>query len=425
VSRPTGQRRSAHAFVLALAIGLLPAGSPALQRGATPVTVEHLARIEEAFRANGIAGGRVALDASGRVELKGFYDDELQVDRAFSLAQAVVGVRWVSPVTPESIRVKRWEECLGRILTGEPCGPSAPGPADGAPPHPAPGPVANKYALVVGIGRFANGIQPLRYANKDAYDVYAYLVDPDGGNFKRENVVLLRDEYATRASVVRALDEIRRRAARDDLVLVFFSSHGTPPDKYGGVHLVTYDSEVKPRERIWRTSVTDEILREFVQNVRAQRLVVVMDACYSNGAYSAIPGFLPPGGKSLASGTEEGYGRSSDYMARRLLGAKDLVLDDARPLIAGGDGWGAVLVSASGAGERSWESDELRNSVFTRYFLEGLRRHQGAVREAFQYARPLVREQVKREKGPDIEQNPQVAASRRDWNMSIAVAERR
>jgi caspase domain-containing protein len=392
----------------------------------SPVTQVYVSRINEAFAREGIRGGSVVVDRSGRIELKGVYEDEGQVDRAFSIAQTLVGVRWVSAVTPEHIKVKQWEECLSRIFSGDRCGPTVPvaTPPDQPFADAAVAPLATKYALVVGAGRFMNGIQPLLYANKDAYDVYGYLIALDGGRFRRQNVVLLRDEHATRANVVRALDEIKRRATERDLVLVFFSSHGTPPDKYGGVHVVTYDSEVKPRERIWHTSLTDEILRDFVQSVRARRLIVVMDACYSNGAYAGVVGFLPAGGKSLATDAEEGYGRSSRYMAQRLFGAKDLVLDDA-PASPGarGDGWGTVLISASNAGERSWESHHLRNSVFTRYFLEGLQRHHGFVREAFDYARPLVNQQVKREKGPDIEQNPQLMSSRRDSNMSIGAVE--
>ena len=77
-------------------------------------------------------------------------------------------------------------------------------------------PAANEFALVVGVGRFRGAITPLQYANKDAYDVYTYLVDPAGGNFRRDNVILLRDEHATRDRVVRALDEIQRAAREDD-----------------------------------------------------------------------------------------------------------------------------------------------------------------------------------------------------------------
>jgi hypothetical protein len=413
---------------LGLGVGAFGRLAPAQQPAASPITPEHIRQINAALKRDGITGGSVGYEGrTGRLELQGTFEDERQVDRAFSIAQSVVGVRWVSPVTPQQIKVKAWEECLARIFSGVPCGPAGgPAPSEARGEETPPGPVANKYAMVVGAGRFLNRIQPLRFANKDAYDVYTYLIDPSGGRFHRENVVLLRDESATRANSVRALEELRRRAVENDLVFLFFSSHGTPPDKYGGVHIVTFDSEVTPRERIWSTSLTDGILRDFVQTVRAKRLVVVMDACYSNGAYRGVAGFLPPGGKSLEASAEEGYGRSSRYMAQRLLGAKDLLVEP-EPLASASqrpaNGWGKVLISASDAGERSWESEQLGNSVFTRFFLDGLRRNGGFVKEAFEYSKPLVERQVKREKGSDIEQSPQLTPSRRQWDLSLAAAE--
>lgn len=416
--------------LLFLTIGLAGLPAHAGTGEPSPIGAIHVQRVNDSFRANGIQSGYVVQDRRGRLELQGLYANEREVDRAFSLAQTIVGVRWVSPVTPQNIKVKEWEECLSQMLAGGSCGPPAAAPSlPVGQPFPgtetAPGPIATKYAVVVGVGRFRNGIQSLQYANKDAYDFYAYLVDPAGGNFRRENVILLRDEYATRENVTRGLDAIRQRAEADDFVLLFFSSHGTPPDKFGGVHLVTHDSDVRPREKIWETSVTEGIVREFVQEVRAKRMVVVLDACYSNGAYSRVAGFLPPGGKSLGvDAAEEGYGRSRQDMARRLFGAKDLIVEDdpgpPRPQAFQPGGWGKVLISASDAGERSWESDVLQNSVFTRYFIDGLRQNGGAVQNAFEYAKTRVPAQVRLEKGADITQTPQITANRRDWNMTLA-----
>ncbi len=204
------------------------------------------------------------------------------------------------------------------------------------------------------------------------------------------------------------------------------SSHGTPPDKFGGVYIVTYDTEVKPRERVWQTALAESVLKDFVENLRARRLVMILDTCYSNGAYRAIPGFLPPGGKSLGVGDEdEGYGVSQET-GKRLFGAKDIVLEDtpkpkaaAAKSIDSQEPYGRVLISASSAGEKSWESDQLRNSVFTYYFVDGLNRYQGSVKDAFQYSKPLVEQRVKQEKGADITQTPQAMATNQDWNMRV------
>jgi len=391
--------------------------------GTNRVTQSDISRINTLYKQNGIKYGHVTTDVHGRVELIGSYKDERQVDLAFSLAQSVVGVNLVSPVTPEHIQVKEWEKCLELILSRQVrgrCGAQTI-PARTIDPS-APGPVANKYALVVGVGTYKNGINPLQYASTDAVNFYNYLVSPSGGGFDKQDVILLRDQQATKAAVVNALNKIETEAKEDDLVIVYLSSHGTPPDKFGGVYVVTYDSQVKPRESIWNSSISADILRDFIQGVRAKRLVMIMDACYSNGAYTQVSGFLPSGSKSLTNEEDEGYGRSKKYMSQRLLGAKDIIIDDVQisSTSDNSEGWGKVLVSASGAGEKSWESDTLHSSIFTYYFLQGLQLNNGNLSEAFYYSKPRVGQRVRQEKGSYIIQTPQITPSRSGWNMSVA-----
>lgn len=397
----------------------------------SPLSEQHLSDINYLFRQNGIANGYAVLDDHGRVELKGGYSDEKEVDKAFSLAQTVVGIRWVSPVTPENIKVKEWEKRLGSLFSRARV--LAPDAESDLPP----GPVRNRYALVVGIGNFKygktqtnpRGIEPLQFAARDATSFYHFLTDPRGGGFNRENVTFLTDQKATRRNISDALERIKNAASSDDLVTVYMSSHGTPPDKFGGVFIVAYDTEVIPREKVWHTAVTETMLKDFVENLRAKRLIMILDTCFSNGAYRSVPGFLPPGGKSLGAGDNEGHGISREY-GKRLLGAKDIVVEDIpqKPKTTAKtaadterDGWGKVLIGASGAGEQSWESDRLNNSIFTYYYLDGLKRHNGSVKNAFFYAKPRVTQRVKEEKGGDIDQNPQVLATKSDWDMRLSV----
>jgi uncharacterized caspase-like protein len=384
----------------------------------SPVTDAHIQQINGLFKQNGISGGFVVLDAYGRLELKGNYDDDMQVDRAFSLAQTVVGVKWVSPVTPEDIKVKEWEKRIGSLFSRAAVlkpGVRGEGPV---------GPIRNRYALVVGVGKFKSGITPLQYAVRDATIFYRFLLEQAG--FTKNSTYFLADQNATSSNIVKYLNGIRSAAQEDDLVVVYMSSHGTPPDKFGGVYIVTYDTEVNPRERVWHTSVAETALKDFVENLKARRLVMVLDTCYSNGAYRAIPGFLPPGGKSLGVGDEnEGYGVSS-AQGKRLFGAKDIVLDEqprkagaTDKSIGGQESYGKVLISASSAGEKSWESDQLHNSVFTYYFVDGMKRYDGSVKDAFDYSKPRTLQRVQQEKGADITQTPQAMATNENWNMRV------
>lgn len=382
------------------------------------VTDAHIRQINQLFSQDGIPRAYVVLDPYGRLELKGEYEDEIQVDRAFSIAQTVVGVKWVSPVTPENVKVKEWERRLGSLFSrAAVLKPQVRGDAPT-------GTVRKRYGLVVGVGKFKNGITPLQYAVRDAGLFYRFLIDQAG--FTKNDTYFLADQNATSSNIVQYLNGIRNVAQEDDLVVIYMSSHGTPPDKFGGVYIVTYDTEVSPRERVWHTSVAETVLKDFVENLRARRLVIILDTCYSNGAYRAIPGFLPPGGKSLGVGDEnEGYGVSS-AQGKRLFGAKDLVLED-RPKktvstaksIGSRESYGKVLISASSAGEKSWESDQLRNSVFTYYFVDGMKRYDGSVKDAFDYSKPRTLQRVQQEKGAEITQTPQAMSTNENWNMRV------
>jgi uncharacterized caspase-like protein len=405
--------------LIGLIVAVMAFAPGAVMAQSTSVTDAHIQQINQQFAQKGVPNGYVALDSYGRLELKGDYEDELQVDRAFSIAQTVVGVKWVSPVTPENIKVKAWEKKLGSLFSrAAVLQPSVRGDAPV-------GPVRNRYALVVGVGKFKNGITPLQYSVRDATLFYRFLLEQAG--FSKNNTYFLADQNATSTNIVKYLNGIRNAAQEDDLVVVYMSSHGTPPDKFGGVYIVTYDTEVNPRERVWHTSVAETVLKDFVENLKARRLVMVLDTCYSNGAYRAIPGFLPPGGKSLGVGDEnEGYGVST-AQGKRLFGAKDIVLED-QPKQAASSGksigssqesYGKVLISASSSGEKSWESDQLRNSVFTYYFVDGMKRSDGSVKDAFDYSKPRTMQRVQQEKGAEITQTPQAMATNENWNMRV------
>lgn len=231
--------------------------------GETAVTNSHITHINNLFKQNGINNGYVELDQYGRLRLNGSYENEFEVDKAFSIAQSIVGVRWVSPVTPENIKVKEWEKLSSKILERAKILSALPK-KDSLPP----GPIKNRYAIVVGVGQFKSGINPLQYAVRDATSFYNFLIDPRRGGFKKEEVLFLTNQDATRSNILNALNKIDRLAEEDDLVVLYISSHGTPPDKFGGVHIVTYDTEVKPREKVWQTSLNEGALKDFLEKLK-------------------------------------------------------------------------------------------------------------------------------------------------------------
>lgn len=403
--------RPSNPAIIAKAVLLLLL-SAALAQGANtqlPIKPQQISMIESLFRENGLLEAHAGIDAYGRIRLEGAYENKKAVDLAFAISQAVVGVNRVSPVIPENVKVKEWEKKIEELFKRRP--------KTAVKETEAPSPVtATKYALLVGVSRFKEPRISLQYAKSDAVAFYNYVTSPQGG-FPKENATLLTDEEATKSNIEHALEEIEDRSTRDDLVLVYFSSHGTPPYTDGVVHVVTYDT-VLSRTSAWNTSISGERIRGFIERTKAKRIVVILDTCYSSGAYRNVSGFQSVGGKSIDL-FEESYGTPAALLGKSMLGSKDIVLEDdsGKGLPPSSKNpWGIVLLSASDTGEKSWESDNLKKSFFTYYLLEGLKRD-GNVRDGFFYAKPRVIEGVKKEKEAD--QHPQVVASRPEWDIAV------
>jgi caspase domain-containing protein len=243
-----------------------------------------------------------------------------------------------------------------------------------AAPEPLPSFVRRKFALIVGIGEFADpAIPKLRFAAKDATDLRDVLIAPRVGNFDRGDVYLHTDEQATRANILKSLHEITLRAREDDLVLLFFSSHGSPRrDRQGlqGIgYIAAYDTSWK---EMYLNSIEFEDLSKKVSLIAARRKVTLLDTCYSG--QSSVGG-----GKALVL---EGAGVSGP--------TANLFLS----------GEGSYVITSSQEDEISYESETLQNGYFTHFLVEALR--QGSepptVQQVFRHLADRVQQAVARER---------------------------
>lgn len=256
--------------------------------------------------------------------------------------------------------------------------------------------VREKYALVVGIQKFkSDRIPRLKYSAKDAQDFARLLSDPDIGRFKPQNVTLLTDENATARAIRSALYDIAAKALEDDLIVLYFSTHGSSPSmdhsKVGAGYLITYDADVD--ELYGSAYGMDELARFMKQNVRAKRIVTFLDTCYSGDTTR----FMRTSGDSKALIVE---GLSSDSIGE----------------IAQGEG--SVVITSSTNQELSWESDEGHNSFFTLQLLASMRKRKGLgtldqMYTDIQRSIPLAVKSYTHKKGlgPDglgLEQNPAI-----------------
>ncbi len=417
------------------------------------VTDGELAEVREALRGLGLHAADVVRGGDGRLTLSGEYENRDQVESAFAVARAVLGLRRVAPTTPAQIsyRLKGFDNAfaaqVGDMMkkAPKPASPSpmttplttAPlttAPLTTAPLTTAPLTTApltknspttaspttaspnspraatpRTLGLIVGVGKFKNLPleNRLEFANKDATDFHRFLVKPDGGGLSAQWVSLLSDENATAKAVQTALTGISQQAQSGDTVILFIASHGVP-NAMNKFDILLHDSEFPLTKAGGRSSIefananrntvlTDDNLQNFVATLVAKqvRTILVIDACYSGKTFAKIPGYLPTRTRALDSHQREvAYSASPSGQA-----ISELVQQASRDIKTAR----IVIVSAS-EGEEAIEFPEIGGGVFTQMYINSLSRLPDFA-DAFDQAKPAI---VKRARTVGHSQTPRL-----------------
>lgn len=204
----------------------------------------------------------------------------------------------------------------------------------------------NVYAVVIGINRYKN-VPFLKYAVNDAREFYRYLIEVN--QVPKDHIWLLLDEEASLDKLKTTLGTLlRRRAGKDDTVIIFLAGHGatekdaSSPDG-DGLEKYILPHNADPNDLYASAMPMSEVARIF-QRISSERLVFIGDTCYSGGS----------GGRTIFAGATRA--NVSGTFLERL-----------------SQGKGRVILTASDANEVSVEKNELSHGVFTYYLLEGLR----------------------------------------------------
>lgn len=136
------------------------------------------------------------------------------------------------------------------------------------------------YALLIGVSKFKNPELSLQFADADALDFSKLVESPRGGGLPPENIMLLTDEKATLAAVRLGFqDFLKRRAGKNDTVIILVASHGTvevPGSK--GAFILTYDSD--PQDLKSTALPMSELKALFEEQLsKVGRVAIFSDVC--------------------------------------------------------------------------------------------------------------------------------------------------
>lgn len=218
------------------------------------------------------------------------------------------------------------------------------------------------YAVVIGIAdyqalTYATG--DLRYADRDARQMVAFLRSKAGGSVSPSHVALLTNRQATRMAIDRAL-QLFQRAGSADRVVLYFSGHGVPDG------FVPYDVRPGRPDQM----LTYARIKAAFRASKAKTKLCIADACLSGGL--------------------------TKPQLRRTTIPKQST-----------DGSSVAMMLASRSSQSAVEVGSLAGGVFTYFMLKGLsgqadldRNGIVSIRELHQYVSPRVKRQTNGKQTP-------------------------
>jgi len=143
----------------------------------------------------------------------------------------------------------------------------------------------DRAALLIGISDYPGSDEDLEGPELDVYVMETLLIA--NGNFKKEDIVVLKDEMATRDNIATQLQRLSW-VRKSGVVVVYFSGHGIQLDydlyeqdeRLDGKDeaIVVYDASNE-----WPLIVDDE-WDGILNYLNKKRMLVILDSCYSGTA---------------------------------------------------------------------------------------------------------------------------------------------
>lgn len=189
-----------------------------------------------------------------------------------------------------------------------------------------------KYALLIGVSEYGNGLQPLPAAPNDVAALKKVLEDSKMAGFDEVKDII----NPTHAKMAREIELWFQSREPEDLVLLFFSGHGVKDDSRE-LYFASRDTEKVRDSLLISTATSARFVSERIRRCKARQLILILDCCFS-GAFGDLVG--RDGG---------------EIDLQDQLGAE-----------------GRVVLTSTSAVDYSFEEKETDCSIYTRYLVEGI-----------------------------------------------------
>ena len=153
----------------------------------------------------------------------------------------------------------------------------------------APSKDVSLYVFAVGINTYKNPALNLNYAEPDAQGIAAFFKRQGKELFKNIDIREIYNDQATKVNIFSELSQLQNINPQD-AVLIYLAGHGeTVDDKWYFIpHELTYperEDDVKTK------GISSDELSGYIKNIKAQKVLMLIDACKSGAVLIAFRGF--------------------------------------------------------------------------------------------------------------------------------------
>lgn len=142
------------------------------------------------------------------------------------------------------------------------------------------------YILSVGINQYKNPKMMLNYAKSDA-ESFGKVVDEKGSLFKGIELHTLFDADASRANILKKLDELAGKIHQEDVFIFYYAGHGSMVDNQF-FFIPTESSRLYDLSALQKEAIEANVLQDKLKSIRALKQLIVMDACQSGGSVELL-----------------------------------------------------------------------------------------------------------------------------------------
>ena len=198
------------------------------------------------------------------------------------------------------------------------------------------------YLVTIGINKYKNAKYNLNYAQADADGVEKAIKTNSGSLFKEVVPYNIRNDKAVKATILATLDDIKKKSLQQDVLIVYYAGHGVMTQgENGEFYIVPHDIiQLYGKDDILKDKgISATMLKQYAQEINAQKQVFILDACQSAGALETV---------AVRGAAEE---KAIAQLARST---------------------GTFWITATGSNQFATEFEKLGHGIFTYALLDGI-----------------------------------------------------